>query len=30
MTNGIIINAFDYENKFYLDFSCIVLSSHIM
>lgn len=30
MTNSIIINAFDYENKFYLDFSCPVRSSRIM
>ena len=30
MTNSIIINAFDYENKFYLDFSYIFRSSRIM
>ncbi len=30
MTNSIIVNAFDYENKLYLDFSHIVRYSCVM
>ncbi len=30
MTQCIIVNAFDYENKFYLDFGCFVWHSHVM